>query len=260
MIFTSGLYSLVVSGMQDVDGLCQEIFTRERTALAWFTTSTLDQWGTMTTISLYDWLSQAHMEDEYDRRISSPTVVYTGTAHAIPIEVYWKSADLSLFPRQQALSLAAIMKVPFGDSSSSTPPSTSSTSPPDSVEPSKPHTSLNLGTKVGVGIGTGLFTIFGIILLLHCWRTRRQRHRQEKEALPQADIPEMGAHSRGLAHFIGGEWRAETDGNSEPVEAGSRDVRVTPALLVPLVELDGTQGGKSSVTHTGEEECCAKPC
>jgi len=69
----------------------------------------------------------------------------------------------------------------------------------------------------------------------------------------------MGAHSRGLAHFIGGEWRAETDGSSEPVEAGSRDERVTPALLVPLVELDGDQGGKSSVAHTGEEECCAKP-
>jgi membrane protein implicated in regulation of membrane protease activity len=93
------------------------------------------------------------------------------------------------------------------------------------------------GAIAGITVGIGVFVIFGIVLLLYLWRRRKQR----KQRFEHLDISEMEGSSRGLERFVGGKWRAKTDGTSEPVETGSRRVRVIPG---PSVELDGTQADR----------------
>ncbi|KAH7394776.1 hypothetical protein BKA66DRAFT_455799 [Pyrenochaeta sp. MPI-SDFR-AT-0127] len=47
----------------------------------------------------------------------------------------------------------------------------------------------------------------------------------------------MSGQSAGFKKFFGGKWRAEADGESQPVEIDSRDVFVIPC---PPAELEGS--------------------
>jgi hypothetical protein len=75
------------------------------------------------------------------------------------------------------------------------------------------------------------FVIFIVVLVLYLWRRRKQQRIQHP------DVAEMEGSSRGLKHLVGGRWRAEQDGTSQPVEAGSTSVNIIPG---PPVELDST--------------------
>jgi len=151
-----------------------------------------------------------------------PTQVTTGTATASPIIVYWHSSELYQFPSDYAYSLASVIKVPFGEKTSTPTPKGPNRRP-----------SLSPGAIAGIAIGTGALVISSIVALLYLWRRRKQRQR-----LQHPGISEMEGSSRGLKRFVGGKWRAETDGTSSPVEAGSGSVMIIPG---PPVELDGTQ-------------------
>ena len=68
----------------------------------------------------------------------------------------------------------------------------------------------------------------------------------EMEGGQPGGLPEMEGDSNGLKAFVGGKWRAEAHGTSDPVEAGvlepveveSRSVRV---ITGAPVELDATK-------------------
>jgi hypothetical protein len=90
---------------------------------------------------------------------------------------------------------------------------------------------LSTGAKAGIGAGVGLagllitLTFIGIVLL----------HRRKRS---DPNMPEMTGHSLGLKRFLGGKWRSEVEGRSEPVEIDSRGVRVVGG---PPVELAATE-------------------
>jgi len=161
-----------------------------------------------------------------------PIQVTSGTATASPVIVYWHSSELYQFPSDYAYSLASVIKVSFGEKTSTPIPKG-----PDNRRPS-----LSPGAIAGIAIGIGTVVISSIVILLYLWRRRKQR-----QLLQHPDVPEMEGSSRGLKRFVGGKWRAETDGTSSPVEAGSTSVRIIPG---PPVELDSTQRERDLQSHT----------
>jgi membrane protein implicated in regulation of membrane protease activity len=84
-----------------------------------------------------------------------------------------------------------------------------------------------------------VFLIVSIVLLLYLRRRMKQKQQQR---LQHPGMSEMEGSSRGLKHFVGGRWRAEQDGTSQPVEAGSTSVKIIPG---PPVELDSTPAERS---------------
>jgi len=166
-----------------------------------------------------------------------PTEVLSGSASAEMLWVYWQTSDLIKFPVEYASSLASRIKVPFTATTQSNTTTLSNTTSPEPARPTpdinNKVSSLNPGAIAGIAVGSGALVISGIVILLYLWRRRKQRQRPQ-----HPDMSEMEGSSAGLKRFMGGKWRAETDGTSEPVEAGSTSVRIIPG---PPVELDGTQ-------------------
>ena len=87
------------------------------------------------------------------------------------------------------------------------------------------------GAIAGIAVGVVTLVISSVVLGLYFWRRRKQQRLQHTDAV------ELEGSSRGLKHFMGGKWRAEQDGTSQPVEAGSTSVNIIPG---PPVELDST--------------------
>jgi hypothetical protein len=143
---------------------------------------------------------------------SSPTLLASGRLFAEPVRVLWQSSDLSNFPSAYATSLAAKMGVEIGD---------------------KP--SLSTGAKAGIALGAvlGFALIAGAIAVL----VLRKRKKAQVPRIPQ-DVAEMPSHSAGLKRLFRGKWRAEMDGDSQPVEIDSRKVYVVPG---PPAELEAPQ-------------------
>ena len=162
-----------------------------------------------------------------------PTTVMFGEAMAKPFTVYWQFSDLSRFPSDYASSVASVIKVPLENTTTLSSSTTSPTSTHSATDPDSKGSSLSPGAIAGIAIGVGALVISSIVVFLYLRRKRKQQQR-----LQHPEVPEMVASSRGLKRFIGGKWRAETDGTSQPVEAGSTSVRIIPG---PPVELDGTQ-------------------
>jgi hypothetical protein len=239
---------ILISGMSyrfvDRDGYyCEKTFSETTTALSRFTTTSTSRDGTSVVLSLIDITDSVCPEDRpcYSVTKSSKTVLTAGTARANPTVVFWQSSDLSLFPRDYASSLAAVIGVPFGSSAtSSSLPST----PGPSMTSQDTNSGLSPGAKAGIGVGVGIFVIFSIVFLLFLWRRRKhQRQRKQdaqiREQEPSAEngVSEMDGDANGSKRFVGGHWRAETEASSAPVEAGSTSVHIVPG---PPVELDGT--------------------
>jgi len=160
------------------------------------------------------------------------TVLSFGTAFARPLYVYWQSKDLSLFPPDYASSLATQMGVSFSLTPAPSPSLSSTIPPPTSSsvkEGSAPTLSPTRKAGIGVGLGIGGLALGAIFVAILWWRRRKrmlQFHPPE---------PELSGHSRGLMMLLKGEWRAEANGASQPVEAGGRSVAVIPG---PPVELE----------------------
>jgi hypothetical protein len=167
--------------------------------------------------------------------LSSLTVLSTGTATAFPFIVFWQLNDLSIFPSDYGSSLAAVLKAPFG-SQTTTCSSASSTSTQIPSGTRNPSPRLSPGAQAGIGVGTGAVGIISVIAVIYLWRRRKHRRRR---GVAHLAISEMEGGSNGLKRFMGGKWRAETDGTSEPVEE-SKNVRVIPG---PPVELEATHRG-----------------
>jgi len=161
------------------------------------------------------------------------TVLTSGTAYAIPDTIFWQSNDLNLFPSDYARSLATVIGVPYGASTSPSPapaptfsikgPTSSATqsiqTPTSGVKPT-----LSKGTKVGVGVASTFGAlILGAIIFYTVWLRRRKRALQY-----ETKLPEMSGNSKGLRIFLKGEWRAEAEAESQPVEIDSRGVVIMP--------------------------------
>ena len=158
-----------------------------------------------------------------------PVEILSGTAIAHPVWLFWQTSDLTNFPVEYASALASVIKVPFGNTTTTpledTPPA--STAPSPELH-NKGHR-LSPGAIAGIAIGIGASVIFSVVIILYLWRRRKQR-----QPLEHPDVLEMEGSSRGLKHFMGGKWRAETDGTSNPVEAASRSVMIIPGSPVEL--------------------------
>lgn len=214
--------------ISDGDTVCKMIFSTPMTAQTNFTTTwTYESDGT--TI----WTTNSGIDITPLGIINKPTEVASGTAYASPLVVYWQEGDLSEFPSDYASSLASVIKVPFGDisnnSSTSTAPPANSSAP--SANPGDQGSKLSPGAIAGISVGVVVLVISSVVLGLYLWR------RQKQQRARHPDVAEMEASSRGLKHFVGGRWRAEQDGTSQPVEAGSTSVNIIPG---PPVELDST--------------------
>ncbi|CAI9629193.1 unnamed protein product [Alternaria burnsii] len=171
-----------------------------------------------------------------DTTLRRLTEVTSGTAFAAQFVVDWQSSDFSRFPSEYASSLAAAIKVPFEDPVTTSPSTTSTNFVPPFTNPNNedPDAAMSPGAIAGIAVGISAFLIFSIVLLLYLRRRMKQKQQQR---LQHSDMWEMEGSSRGLKHFLGGRWRAEQDGTSQPVEAGSTSVRIIPG---PPVELDTT--------------------
>jgi len=261
----------------DRDGYyCEKTFSEATTVLSRFTTVTTYSGGetsflttyssgetaTIPLIDITEQVCTATGETCSGVTKNSKTVLTTGTARAKPTVVFWQSSDLSLMPRDYASSIAAVISVPFGSYTPGVSPSLSTPAPSMTSEDSGPSTSaqsiesqdkssgLSPGAKAGIGVGVGIFVILGVVFLLFLWRRRKQQ-RQQKQAAPQQEqepsgeigVSEMDSDANGSKRFVGGHWRAETEGSSAPVEAGSTSVHIVPG---PPVELDAThtRGGE----------------
>jgi LPXTG-motif cell wall-anchored protein len=95
--------------------------------------------------------------------------------------------------------------------------------------------SLSTGAKAGIALGAvlGFALIAGAIAVL----VLRKRKKAQVPRIPQ-DVAEMPSHSAGLKRLFRGKWRAEMDGDSQPVEIDSRKVYVVPG---PPAELEAPQ-------------------
>jgi hypothetical protein len=162
----------------------------------------------------------------FSTSVRASTVLSTGTLWAEPVSIYWKSSDLSLFPTAYATSLASAIGVPF---SADVPPNAFPIPPPSPV-------GLNAGAKAGIVVAAflGVALLIGALILLFL-RRRRQRIRHP-------DVPEMTGQDSGFKTMLAGKWRAEVDGDSNPVEIDSRNALVIPGSPV---ELEDSQGGRS---------------
>jgi hypothetical protein len=201
---------------------CHKTFSKATTALAPFSATITWTAGFSeptvftTTRWIVDWGVDCTNENERGCHASSPTVLQSGTAKAWPTHVWWQSSDLSMFPSDYATQIAAIASIPFGKSS-------------------QPSHRLSPTAQVWIGVGVGFAVVIIVIILLCFWRRRTKRQRQQRTEHP--GIPEMEGGSKGLKRFMGGKWRAEAHGTSEPVEAEARSVRVIPG---PPAEAHGT--------------------
>jgi hypothetical protein len=258
-------YAHVVSSgmtMDSEDHNCFSSFSSATTILAPFSTTVFDGFvsptPTLTTLTLIDvnntagqWCETSPMsllrssssvtmlinfdpDCTYKTRLSSPTVVSSGSVMVPPTRVYWHSSDLSKFPSDYASSLKALMEIPLSDSSPVTSSATSTPTPPST---SKPSSRLGPGAQAGIGVGAGVAVVLGVLALLCLWRRRKRQHQQRTE---HPGMSEVEGGSNGLMRFMGGKWRAETDGTSEPVEAEAKSVRVVPG---PPAELADTNPG-----------------
>lgn len=231
-------------------GQCAKAFTTPMTALTYFTTTfpSIESVCNRTVASGIDFkLRICTTNDDFVLLLDSsmrqpPTTLVSGQALARPLIVYWQSSDLYLFPSEYASSLASVIKVSFGTTATTPSNNTTSVSARPPTDANNKGPSLSPGAIAGIAIGIGALIISSIVILLYLWRRRKQRQR-----LQHPDVPEMEGSSRGLKRFMGGKWRAETDGTSQPVEAGSTSVRIIPG---PPVELDGTQRERDSQSHT----------
>jgi hypothetical protein len=125
------------------------------------------------------------------------------------------------------------MKVPFEATATTSLNTTVPIPATPPTDPTNKGSSLSPGAIAGIAIGIGALVISSIVILLYLWRRRKQQ-----QGLQHPNIPEMEGGSRGLKRFVGGKWRAETDGISQPVEVASTSVRIIPG---PPVELDSMQ-------------------
>jgi hypothetical protein len=205
------------------DKACVKTFTTATTALFTFTTTMLDTVANYNTtiLTLVDISNTGDccdlQTDCGTTRLSSPIVLTSGMVMAQSTRVYWQSSDLSAFPSDYASSLAVLMKVPFGSSSTTSSSTTSPTSTPIPTNTSKPSPRLGPGAQAGIGVGV----LLSVIILLYIWRRRKRQHQQRTE---HPGMPEMEGGSKGLKRFVGGKWRAETHGTSDPVEAEAKSV------------------------------------
>lgn len=211
---------------------CQGDFSTPRTALANFTTTIIDQWDRTQSASGIDTATRFCTRSGGSQTCANPTtlqrptVLSSGMAFATPFGVYWVESDLSNFPSDYASSLASLVDATFGGNNGTADPS------PDSKDDG-----LSPGAIAGIAVGIGLFIIIGIVILLFFWR----RKKQQRKRLQQPNEAEMDGNSQGFKHPVDTKWRAEADGRSVPVEAGTGGV-------VPRspVELDSTQRERES--------------
>ena len=224
--------------MSIAGGSCEKTFSSPMTALTNFTTtlSVLSVDVNMTvTVSAID-LTTELCPDGFSKpceprtTLSRPVEVKSDVAYASPMTVYWQSSDLSGFPYEYASSIASVINLTWQNFTTTSPP------PPT---PRAKNSGPSPGAIAGIAVGIGVFLIFSIVLLLYILRRMKQKQQQR---LQHPGMSEMEGSSRGLKHFVGGRWRAEQDGTSQPVEAGSTSVKIIPG---PPVELDSTPAERS---------------
>ena len=209
---------------------CEKIFSTPRTFVRtqnWAWTSGVDIVAADLPTSYC--LGTGAVSDCTDTLLRDLSDMASGTAYAHPFEVYWQSSDLSNFPVDYASSIPLMINVPFGNLTTTTSAPASSPVPP--TNPSKRSSGLKPGAIAGIAVGVVTLVISSVVLGLYFWRRRKQQRLQHTDAV------ELEGSSRGLKHFVGGKWRAEQDGTSQPVEAGSTSVKIIPG---PPVELDST--------------------
>lgn len=233
--------------------MCKKTVSETTTVLARFNTTWVDSSGqTSTFLHVFDKNTVLCSTGGCTTvPLKSETVISSAVAFASPTFVYWHSSDLAFFPEDYASSLAAVMSVPFGNPAtpssllSTTLSSTDSSSVPPRASPS-PNSGLSPGAKAGIGVGVCVSVIIGVVFLLFLWRRRKrqrqqqkdtQQQEQEQETSAQIGVAEIDGDARDSKRFVGGHWRAETDGTSAPVEAGSTSVHI---ISGPPVELDAT--------------------
>lgn len=110
----------------------------------------------------------------------STTVLSSGLAKSEAIGVWWKTADLRVFPAEYASSLASRIDIPFtmSTTASSGAGASSGTPPPTASPVPELSTSAKIGIAVGAALG-GAIAVGAIIITL-LWRRRKQR---SKDAL-----------------------------------------------------------------------------
>lgn len=206
---------------------CEGEFSTPRTALANFTTTIIDQWDRTQIVSGIDTATRFCTRSGGSQTcadqttLQRPTVLSSGMAFATPFGVYWEERDLSNFPTDYASLLASLVDTTFGGNNTTADPS-----------PDTKAGGLSPGAIAGIAVGIGLFVIVGVVSLLFL----RRRKKQQRKRLQQPNEAEMDGNSQGFMHPVDTKWRAEADGRSVPVEAGTGGV-------VPRspVELDSTQ-------------------
>lgn len=214
-------------------GSCEKTFSSPMTALTNFTTTLsvdIDTTVTVPAIDLTTMLCAGSNPCQPETTLGRPVEVKSGVAHARPMVVYWQSSDLSGFPYEYASSIASVINVTWQNFTTTSPP------PPT---PRAKNSGPSPGAIAGIAVGIGVFLIVSIVLLLYLRRRMKQKQQQR---LQHPGMSEMEGSSRGLKHFVGGRWRAEQDGTSQPVEAGSTSVKIIPG---PPVELDSTPAERS---------------
>ena len=244
-----GLMSYIITyimrrGMQldDYRKSCISTFTTPFTARCIYTYSGeeyLDNYGSVEieevffkATSLGTTITATYINTVYTTFLNS-TIISSDTAIAHPMEVYWQLKDLSLFLSDYASSLATRIGASFGTTTAAFPALTSTIIGPTSSTTqliSTVKSKLNQGAKVGLGV-TAVFGVLALstaIFLVMIWRRKKQALRDAPT------VPEMSGNSRGLRIFLRGEWKAEVDGESHPIEIDSRGVIVIPGPPVGL--------------------------
>jgi hypothetical protein len=129
------------------------------------------------------------------------------------------------FPSAYATSITSLVGIPFGLASSSPPlPPATSSRPPDNY-------GLSTSAKAGIGVGAVLgFEALGALLILLFLR--------RKKKVQQPTVPEIRGQPSRFKGILGGNWGAEAETESEPMELDSRGVKVIPG---PPVELEAAR-------------------
>jgi hypothetical protein len=184
-------------------------------------------------------------------QVSSIRTLSRGTAIADPLYVAWEESDLSRFPSENAVPLAAKVGVRFTPSPTpsptATPPSAASSrgvSPTGSAATQSPTANPDTGSggpssgpKIGIGVGVGLGSVVLLALIAMGLAIRRLRKRNRAAIAPQlASSPAMESHD---ADLTTNKWyqRSRPDASNGLDELDSFPVQVVPG---PPLELEGS--------------------
>jgi hypothetical protein len=196
--------------------------------------------------------SSSFYEQVIDRStVSSISTLSSGVALADPLYVAWEESDLSRFPSENAVSLAAKIGVRFTPSPTPSPTTTrasaassrgasqtgSAATQSPTATPNTDSGGLSSGAKIGIGVGVGLGSAALLALIAMGLVIRRLRRRNREAIAPQlASTPAMESHE---ADLTTNKWyqRSRPDASNDLDELDSFPVQVVPG---PPSELEGS--------------------